>query len=94
MTKKEKPTPEISVYIHKQVKPNGGCKDGGAVHTEGHLQISHPKGGCGLGRCNCSPGHWIAVSMPRTDSGVVKGITFTFNSRTELLKYLDLLGKG
>ena len=81
--------PKVSVYTHLGVKKDGTFKDGaGAVHTKGHLTISHQKGGCGLKTCNCSPGHWITATMPRTKDGVVRGVTFTFKTRTELLNYL------
>jgi hypothetical protein len=62
------------------------------IYAEGHISVSAPSGGCGLEGCNCSPGHYIAVLLPRTEDGVVLGATFTFKSRTELLKYLQLFG--
>jgi len=84
------PQPEISVYTHDHVKADGTFEDGelGAVHTEGNISISHPDGGCGMPGCECSPGHWISVALPRTEDGVVRGVTFKFNSREELEEYL------
>lgn len=90
---KRKIKPEIEVNIHEGVNKDGTMKDEpGAIYTEGHISLSAPGGGCGLGSCNCSPGHWISVSLPRTEGGIVIGATFTFKSRTELLKYLQLFG--
>jgi hypothetical protein len=91
---KRKIKPEISVYVHEGVNKDGTMKDGsaGAVYADGHISVSAPCGGCDLGECNCSPGHWIAVSLPRSKDGLVIGVTFTFKSRTELLKYLHLFG--
>ena len=91
---KRKIKPEIEIYIHEGVNKDGTMKDGsaGAVYADGHISVSAPGGGCNLDGCNCSPGHYIAVSLPRTEDGIVIGATFTFKSRTELLKYLQLFG--
>ena len=37
-------------------------EEGGAITTEPYLRQSAPEGGCGTGRCQCSPGHWLSLS--------------------------------
>ncbi len=79
---------KFSTFINKNVRKDGTLKSGGAVHVEGTIQSSDPKGGCGLGKCNCSEGHWLSIVMPRTKSGTVRGIMVTFKDRKEMLKVL------
>ena len=81
---------KFSTFSTKNVFMDGSVKNGGAVHTEGQIQTSVPKGGCGAGNCNCSEGHWISIILPRTSGGVVKGITVKFKDRKEMLKVLKI----
>ena len=56
---------------------------------EGKIVVSHPKGGCGMGHCNCSPGHWISMIEPIQD-GEIKITKFVFDSREELDRHIDM----
>jgi hypothetical protein len=81
---------KIITYEHTHVKIDGTFENQpGSIHTEGHISISHPKGGCGLGGCNCSPGHWISAALP-LDNGIVRGMRLQFKSRKQLLEYLGV----
>jgi hypothetical protein len=83
--------PEITIFKHEHVNKDGTFeRELGSVHIEGHITISHPKSGCGMDGCNCSPGHWISVALPRTNKGIVRGMTIQFKNRKELEKYLQL----
>lgn len=79
---------KTTTFRHTGVKPNGDCTDGGNVYVKRVVSTSAPKGGCGLGSCNCSPGHWLLMGKPRTSKGVVEGKTMYFSSRSDLLKYI------
>lgn len=79
---------KTETYRHTGIAPNGDCKDGGAVYVKRVVYTSAPKGGCGLGSCNCSPGHWLLIGKPRTSKGVVEGKTMYFKSRGDLLQYI------
>lgn len=79
---------KFSTFMYKNVRKNGTLKSGGSIYVEGTIQSSDPKGGCGLGECNCSEGHWLSIVMPRTKSGSVRGLLVTFKDRKEMLKVL------
>lgn len=81
---------KFSTFMYKNVRKDGTIKSGGAIHVEGTIQYSDPKGGCGLGECNCSEGHWLSIVMPRTKSGSVRGLLVTFKNRKEMLKVLRI----
>jgi hypothetical protein len=81
----------IESYEHRDVKSDGTFEhELGAVYADGGINVSSPDGGCGMDGCNCSPGHYISVSLPRTKDGIVRGVTFRFKSREELLHYLGV----
>ena len=63
---------KFSTFINKNVRKNGTLKSGGSVYVEGSIQLSDTKGGCGLGECNCSEGHWLSIVMTRTKCGTVR----------------------
>ena len=81
---------KFATFIHRNVRKDGSFKSGGAVFVEGTIQFSYPEGGCGAGNCNCSEGHWISISMPRTKSGTVRGVLVNFKDRKEMLKVLKI----
>ncbi len=81
---------KFSTFSHKNVRKNGTLKSGGAIYAEGSIGFSDPKGGCGAGNCNCSEGHWLSISIPRTKSGTVRGILVNFKDRKEMLKVLKI----
>ena len=81
---------KFSTFIHNNVRKDGTFKSGGAVFVEGTIQFSDPKGGCSISTCDCSEGHWISISMPRTKSGTVKGVLVNFKDRKEMLKVLKI----
>ena len=84
--------PEITTYTHTNTKPDGTFENKlGAVHSEGHISVSAPNGGCGSTGCGCSPGHWISATLPRTDKGVIRGMKLKFSSRKELKEYLGIM---
>ena len=79
----------ITRFRHTGVKPDGTFEQGlGAVKTKGSISRSHERGGCGMRGCKCSPGHWIAVALPRTDEGVVEGFTIRFKNKQEFNRFL------
>ena len=76
-------------FRHENVLPNGTFSDKpGAVGTKGGIRMSVKGGGCGMRHCGCSPGHWITVSQPRTNEGVVTGETVKFDNKKEMEQYL------
>lgn len=75
---------KIKHFVHTGVSPDGLVPSGGAVEVNGRVIESDIKGGCGSKGCPCSPGHWIATVLPRTEDGVVFGYTAYFDSRQEL----------
>lgn len=81
---------QVKNFRHENVRPDGTFEhEAGAVVTTGRISTSHPKGGCGAGRCNCSPGHWLSVVKPRTENGIVEGYYIQFDSRKELETYVN-----
>lgn len=74
------------------VAPNGTFTDGrlGAIKTAGGVTMSDISGGCGMGNCNCSPGHWICITQP-LKNGIVEGVTIYFNNRRELEIYTQTI---
>ena len=80
---------KLRTFTHTGVKPDGTFDDkNGAVGTKGGVSMSQPSGGCGLEGCYCSEEHWLTISMPRTEDGVVMGISVTFDSLDEMNKTL------
>jgi hypothetical protein len=76
-------------FVHKGVKEDGTFKrELGAVKTKGSILIGRGKG-CGLPECNCSPGFFLSVCLPRTKKGVVEGVLIKFDNEEELNKYLN-----
>jgi hypothetical protein len=74
---------------YENVNPDGTLADRpGAVVTQGTFIMSAKNGGCGFGNCNCSPGHWICKTEPRTADGVVNVTTFKFDDKDEMDDYL------
>ncbi|MHC4463628.1 MAG: hypothetical protein ACYS30_19690 [Planctomycetota bacterium] len=74
-------------FKHIDVNKDGTCKSGGAVETKGVVRLSSRGGGCTLNKCNCSPGHWICVTLPRTNKGVVEGVTLYFDNEKQLTTF-------
>lgn len=81
----------IETHKYEGVNPNGTFSNGlgGAVVTEGRLTQSARNGGCGLDGCNCSPGHYISITKPRTEDGIVEGITVVFDNQEEMDSFLN-----
>jgi hypothetical protein len=75
---------KITHFSHTGVAPDGTLAAGGAVEVIGGVRYSAPEGGCGMPGCHCSPGHWLSITCPRTEDGVVSGYTAHFDSRREL----------
>lgn len=42
------------------IRPDGSCKDGGAVETSAGIRMGLGNG-CGIPSCHCSDGYWISV---------------------------------
>jgi hypothetical protein len=82
---------KVRAFTHRNVAPCGHIqtKKGGAVHANGAIIMSQDNGGCDIKSCNCSPGHWITILMPRTSKGLVRGMSVSFKDRLELLTFLD-----
>jgi len=78
----------IEKFVNTNVAEDGKTQGGGAVVVNGGIHTSAPEGGCGSGNCNCSPGHWITIIMPRTIDGKVECIRVQFDSKAEKDKYL------
>ena len=79
----------IEKFKHENVLPNGTFKNRpGAIEVNGMITLSHFNGGCGLEGCNCSEGHWINVALPRTNKGIVEGITLYLDSREQVLDFI------
>lgn len=80
---------KIRSFRHTGVKPNGTFEnEAGAVVTQGRVSMSAVNGGCGAGNCNCSEGHWVSIVKPRTQEGVVEGMTIQFDDQAEMNKFL------
>lgn len=75
---------KIKHFVHHGVAPDGSVSSGGALEVNGRVIESDVNGGCGSEDCTCSPGHWIATVLPRTDDGIVFGYTAYFDNREEL----------
>jgi len=81
---------KIQTFKHTGVLPNGCFIDrAGGVETKGIIRMSQIDGGCSLKGCHCSDGHWLMVSAPRTENGVVEGITIKFDSHAEMQSFLN-----
>jgi hypothetical protein len=77
-------------FRHENVLPDGTFSDkAGAVGTKGGIKMSASRGGCGIRTCNCSPGHWISITQPRTEEGIVVGTVINFTDKKEMDKYLN-----
>jgi len=82
---------KIVKFKHEGVKPDGTFYDGlGCVMVDGGINVSQPEGGCDIKTCTCSEGHWICIVAPRTDDGVVEGITVHFDDAAEMHEYFQL----
>jgi hypothetical protein len=70
----------------ERCEPNGKMKiGGGAIVTEGGISASSIGGGCGMGNCSCSPGHWVLIMQPRDEKTErVKSVLIRFDDRAEL----------
>ena len=78
---------QIEVWTEKNVLHDGRTKGGGAVVTHGRIARSTQKGGCGLESCNCSPGHYITITLPRTPRGEVMSVIAHFTSLNEMKRF-------
>lgn len=76
----------IEKYIHTDIPDN---KEEAEVEILGGISLSQSDGGCDAKGCNCSPGHWMAIRLPRTDDGTVEGISVYFDSKEEMMKLFD-----
>lgn len=88
---------KIEKVKYSGVSADGKVASGGAVETAGKICMSAEKGGCGAPGCNCSPGHWISVFLPRTRGGIVEGIEVSFDSKDEMdefMKFRQMLCKS
>jgi len=74
----------IKPFIYSGVAQDGRTSSGGLVDVHGSISKSAPGGGCGNDGCECSPGHWICITNPRTESGAVLGYTVFFGTRRKL----------
>lgn len=80
---------EMQKIIHENVKRDGTFEDQlGAVETDGCIRIGMDDG-CGLPGCNCSPGYWLTIMLPR-ENGRVEGIKVTFDSKKDMDRYLNI----
>lgn len=75
---------KINHFKHTGVSPDGKIAGGGAVTTKGRVSKSAEEGGCGSKGCNCSPGHWISFCLPRTEDGIVEGVSIHFDNKEEM----------
>jgi len=82
---------KITTCIERNVKRSGLLKEGGYVETRGRILRSDPnsKGGCEMNGCNCSPGHWINITLPWKADKTVEWITVHFDSKKELDKFIS-----
>ena len=81
----------IDMWKHEGVNKNGQCASGGAVTTTLNVVLSQPNGGCDLPGCNCSEGHWLCISLPRSSNGVVSGVTIKCDNKIQLIQLLEML---
>lgn len=86
---------KIEQFTHKNVLPNGTFSDhAGAVQVNGSIRTSNlnnPEGGCNQRNCNCSPGHWVAIVLPRNNKNEVNGVTIYFKNQNELKQFIIIL---
>ena len=80
----------IKKFRHANVLADGRIIGGGSVETKGSIRMSSENGGCGLSGCHCSDGHWIMIASPRTDDGVVEGMTVKFDNYDEFKTFLEI----
>ena len=79
----------IEKLIHTSVQPDGTfLYKKGSVHTEGACAIGWGEG-CGLDHCNCSPGYWVSIILPRTEEGVVEVAKVSFTDLKEMETILN-----
>ena len=79
----------IKTWEHTGVNKDGTCVDGGSVGTQGDIRFAKQEGGCGLEHCNCSNGHWMSIVNPRSDDGVVSGVTIHFDSNQQVIHFIN-----
>lgn len=85
---------KIDMIKITEIKHQGLCEDGtfkngsgGAVTVTGAIVMSE-NNGCGLGGCNCSPGFWLSVFLPRTRAGTVRGYLVGFGHGQEMRNFM------
>ena len=89
----------IKPFRHEGVKEDGSFDDPekGAVHVERLFRLPDTVRGESIvplsKRQIKEEGHFICIGCPRTKDGVVEGVTIYFDSREELLGYLELIGE-
>ncbi len=82
---------KIETFKHKGVNQDGTFQDmPGAVQTKGSIVMSQDGGGCDIDGCKCSQGHWLTIVLPRTESGVVQGVTVKFDNYGEMALFLSM----
>lgn len=75
-------------YFEIKCDKNGNTKPNGAVAVNGAIIKSARKGGCGLEGCNCSPGRYITIVLPR-QRGKIIGLKCMFKNDAEYYKFMD-----
>jgi hypothetical protein len=76
---------KITIYRHENVPSNER-----GLSLDGSVKMSHPDGGCGSQGCNCSPGFWLSIVMPRTVLGEVAVVKVKFDDKAEFHRFLDV----
>lgn len=81
---------KITAFKHEGVLFDGTFKDKeGVINVNGGIIFSELNGGCGLEGCHCSDGHWLVITKPRTNHGIVDGITVAFEDMEEMTKFIN-----
>lgn len=76
----------IEKYIHSNVPNNNQEAE---VEINGGISLSQPDGGCDTKGCNCSPGHWVTISLPRSDDGTVEVVCVYFDNKEEMTQLIN-----
>lgn len=80
----------IEKFKHKNVQPDGTVKGHDLpVCTTGAISIQQKDGGCGHEGCNCANDLRITIVAPRTEKGVVEGMTVYFDDKKEMQKFFN-----